>query len=73
MSRFLKLRDLLQGDQPVSGRVIAVSNGVVRVATPYGVVEVAGDSGLRTGDAVTVQDGLAVKKRLDGEGPVYFV
>ena len=73
MSRLLELRDLLQEDQPVSGRVVTVSSGVVRVATPSGVVEVAGDGGLKNGDVVTVQNGRAVKKRLDDPQTVFFV
>lgn len=73
MSRLLELRDLLQKDQPVSGRVVVVSGGVVQVATPSGVVEVAGDDGLQTGDAVTIQNGWAIKKRLNSRAPVHFV
>lgn len=73
MSLVKELRDLMRSERSVTGRVIAVSGGMVRVATPSGVMEVAGESGLQTGDAVIVQNGRAVKKRLDGDVPIFFV
>lgn len=73
MSKLHDLRNLLQEDQPVSGRVVAVSADLVRVSTPAGIEEVAGDGNLKTGDMVTVQNGRAIKKRLDGDAPVFFV
>ena len=72
MSLVNELRDLMQSERTVSGQVVGVSGGVVRVATASGVLEVLGDN-LKTGDAVTVQNGMATKKRLDGKGPVFFV
>ena len=72
MSLVNELRDLMQSERTVAGRVVAVSSGVVRVATASGVLEVLGDN-LKIGDAVTVQNGQAVKKRMDGKGPVFFV
>ena len=72
MSLVNELRDLMQSERTVAGRVVAVSGGVVRVATASGVLEVLGDN-LNTGDAVTVQNGMATKKRLDSGGPVFFV
>lgn len=73
MSKLLDLRDLLQGDQPIFGRVIIVAGDMVRVATPAGVVEVTGENGVKNGDAVTIQNGRAVKKSLDGTGAVFLV
>ena len=73
MSLSSDLRELVRHDRPQPGRVISVFGNRVRVATPSGVVEVSGDATLKIGDAVTVQDGQAVKKRLDGDAPVFFV
>ena len=73
MSLSTDLRELVRHDRPQPGRVVAIAGGVVRVATAQGVVEVSGDGNLQNGDAVTIQDGRAVKKRLDGDGPVFFV
>ena len=73
MSKLTELRNLLQRDQTVSGRVVAVSSDRVRVATSSGVVEVAGGANLKPGDTVTVQNGRVVKKRIDGAGSVFFV
>ena len=73
MSKLTELRNLIQGDQSVSGRVVAVSGDRVRVATSFGVLEVAGGANLKPGYAVTVQSGRALKKRLDGDAPVFFV
>ena len=73
MSKLTELRNLIQGDQAVAGRVVAVSGDRVQVATSSGVVEVTADANLKTGDAVTVQNGRAVKKRLDGDTTAFFV
>ena len=73
MSHLREIRDLLQTERAVAGRVVAVSGDRVQVATSSGVVEVTADANLKTGDAVTVQNGRAVKKRLDGDTTAFFV
>ena len=73
MSLSTDLRELVRNEQPQPGRVVEVSGGVVRVATATGQVEVALEGDTQVGDAVTVQSGRAVKKRLDGGTPVFFV
>lgn len=73
MSLVNELRDLIRSERIVSGKVVAVSDGKVQVATPSGVMEVAGDGHLQSGDSVTVQNGRAIKKRLDNDIPVFFV
>ena len=73
MSLVNELRDLIRSERIVPGRVVAVSDGVVRVATPFGVMEVNGNNHLQAGDAVIVQNGRAIKKRLDNNIPVFFV
>ena len=73
MSLVNELRDLIRFKQAVSGRVVAVSNSMLQVATPNGIVDVMGDDNLQTGDAVTVQNGRAVKKSLNDDTPVFFV
>ena len=73
MSLSAKLRELVRQDRPQPGRVIAIADNVVRVATAVGQVEVALEGDLQVGDAVTVQGDRAVKKRLDDEAPVFFV
>ena len=72
MSLVNELRDLMRHERAVSGRVVAVFDGVVRVATASGVVEILGNH-LKIGDAVIVQNGQAVKKRMDGGEAVFFV
>ncbi|MBF0180554.1 MAG: hypothetical protein HQM03_11080 [Magnetococcales bacterium] len=67
------LRELLAGRVPVAGRVVSLTNGMARVATAQGVVEVAGDIGLRVGDRVAVRDGKAVRVQEGVEVPVFFV
>ncbi|MBF0127751.1 MAG: hypothetical protein HQM02_11135 [Magnetococcales bacterium] len=54
------LQRLIASQRPVVGRVVAVTGGMVRMATAQGVVEVSG-SGLAVGDRVVVRDGMAVK------------
>ena len=73
MSLSAKLRELVRQDRPQPGQVVAITGGVVRVATAAGQIEVALEDDLQVGDAVTIQDGRAVKKRLDDEAPVFFV
>ena len=73
MSLSAKLRELVRQDRPQPGRVVSVFGNRVRVSTAVGQVEVAREGDLQVGDAVTVQDGQAVKKRLDGDAPVFFV
>ena len=52
--------------------VVAALGDRVRVATAAGQVEVVREGELQTGDQVTVQNGRAVKKRLDGDAPVFL-
>lgn len=73
MSLIREFQDLMRSERAVSGRVVSVSDGLVRVATSAGVVEVAGNGHLQTGDTVTVQNGRAVKKRLDRDTSVFFI
>ena len=73
MSLSTDLRELVRHDRPQPGRVVSVFGNRVRVSTAAGQVEVAREGDLQVGDAVTVQDGQAVKKRLDGDAPVFFV
>ena len=73
MSLSTDLRELVRHDRPQPGRVVSVFGNRVRVSTAVGQVEVAREGNIQVGDAVTVQDGQAVKKRLDGGAPVFFV
>lgn len=69
----IDLQRLITGRRAVTGRVVAVTGGMVRVAMAQGVVEVAGDANLQPGDRVTVRDGRAVKTHGNGDAPVFFV
>ena len=73
MSKLTELRNLIQGDNSVSGRVVAVSGDRVWVATHSGVMEVSGGTNLKTGDVVTVHNGWAVKRQKGSEAPVFLV
>ena len=73
MSLSADLRELVRHERPQPGRVVSVSGDRVRVATAIGQVEVVREGDLKTGDQVTVQNGRAVKKRLGGDAPVFFV
>lgn len=74
MSQLLReLRNLLVASQTVRGRVIAVANGHLRVATADGVVEVPVEPNVGVGDDVTIRNG-GVSRLTSGAGaPLYFV
>ncbi|WP_041641150.1 hypothetical protein [Magnetococcus marinus] len=55
-----------------SGRVVAVTGGIVRVATEQGVMEVSG-SGLAVGERVVVRDGVAVKMQGASDTSLHYV
>ncbi|ABK43861.1 hypothetical protein Mmc1_1350 [Magnetococcus marinus MC-1] len=55
-----------------SGRVVAVTGGIVRVATAQGVVEVSG-SGFAVGDRVVVRNGAAVRMQGAAGRPPHIV
>ena len=55
----LDLQCILAGRGSVAGRVLSIANGVARVATVGGVVEVPLDGG--GGERVSVQDGRAMR------------
>ncbi|MBF0214544.1 MAG: hypothetical protein HQM00_13450 [Magnetococcales bacterium] len=67
------LREMLAGRVAVAGRVVSMANGVARVATAHGVVEVVMDGGGNVGDRVIVRDGRAVRVQDAVEVPVFFV
>ena len=62
----------MRSEQSVSGRVVAVSDSLVRVATPSGVTEVIREEELKIGDQVTVQNDRAIKQQR-GTGKIFFV
>ncbi|CAK0768257.1 conserved hypothetical protein [uncultured Gammaproteobacteria bacterium] len=70
-SPLLELQHLLAGRVSVAGRVISMSNGLARVATAGGVVEVPYDGSV--GDRVTVVDGRAVRVQDVVDAPTFFV
>ena len=67
----IDLQQILAGKESVAGQVISVANGVARVATAGGVVEVLFDGSV--GDRVTVWDGRAVRVQSGVDAPVFFV
>ncbi|MEO5350049.1 MAG: hypothetical protein H7836_10415 [Magnetococcus sp. YQC-3] len=67
----LDLQQLLVGRGTVVGRVLSIANGVVRVATASGVVEVLSDGGV--GERVTVRDGRAVRVQDAVDVSTFFV
>ncbi|MBF0153994.1 MAG: hypothetical protein HQL64_09675 [Magnetococcales bacterium] len=67
------LREMLSGRASVAGRVVSVDNGVARVATAQGVVEVSLDGTGNVGDRVSVRDGRAVRVQEAVEVPVFWV
>ncbi|MBF0626502.1 MAG: hypothetical protein HQL82_17065 [Magnetococcales bacterium] len=67
------LQRLLAGRQTMTGRVVALNGGMVRVATAQGVVEVAAEAGIQPGDRVMVRDGRAFRSRGTTHAPVFFV
>ncbi len=68
----LELQQLLAGRASVAGRVVSLANGVARVATADGVVEMPFDD-VRVGDRVTVRDGRAVRVQSTADTPEFFV
>ena len=66
------LQRLVASRRAISGRVVAVTGGMVRVATAKGVVEVTG-TGLAAGDRVVVRDNGAVKVQSIAGKTVYSV
>ena len=67
------LKRLVINRPAVSGRVVAIASGMVRVATAQGVLEVPGDGALQVNDRVTVQDGKAVKSQGQQNAPLHYV
>ena len=66
------LQRLVVSRKSISGRVVAVTGGMVHVATAQGVLETPGD-GLTVGDRVIIQDGKAVKRQNQQGVSSYFV
>ena len=66
------LQRLVISRKSISGRVVAVTGDMVRVATAQGVMEIAGD-GLTVGDRVVVRDGAAVKIQSASGSQIHFV
>ena len=67
------LQRLVASRRVISGRVVAVTGGMVRVATAQGVVEVAGDGVLQVGDRVTIRNGKATKIQGRNTPSIHFV
>ena len=67
----IDLQQILAVRGSVAGRVLMMANGVARVATAGGVVEVLFEGSV--GDRVTVQDGKAVRVQGAVDVPVFFV
>ncbi|MBF0629327.1 MAG: hypothetical protein HQL91_14020 [Magnetococcales bacterium] len=72
-SPLFDLREMLAGRVAMAGRVVSVANGVARVATAQGVVEVVLDGTGNVGDRVSVRDGRAVRVQEAVEVPVFWV
>lgn len=70
----IDLQRLLAGRQTTTGRVVAVvTEGMARVATAQGIVEVAAEAGLQLGNMVMVRAGRAVRNQESKQAPVFFV
>ena len=67
----LDLQRILASRAPVAGRVVSKANGVARIATADGVVEMPFDGGV--GERVTVRDGRGMRVQSTGDVPVFFV
>ena len=67
----LDLQRILAGRASVAGRVLSKANGVARVATPDGVLELPFDGAV--GDRVTVRDGEEVRVQGAVDVTVFFV
>ncbi len=59
-------------NRPVSGRVMTMARGMVRVATPQGLIEAQPGPNLSIGDEVTLENGIAIKKSR-GSPPIFQV
>ena len=69
----LDLQRLIASRKAISGRVVAVTDGMVRVATAQGVVELAGDGALQVGDRVTIRNGKVTKIQGQNAPSIHFV
>ena len=67
----LDLQRILASRAPVAGRVVSKANGVARIATADGVVEMPFDG--IVGDRVMVRGGEAVRVQNVVDVPVFFV
>ncbi len=67
------LQRLVTSRRAISGRVVAISGGMVRVATAQGVVEVSGNGALQVGDRVTIRNGKAVRVQGQQNASIHFV
>ena len=67
----IDLQQILAERASVAGQVLSIANGVARVATASGVVELPFEGSV--GDRVTVQDGKAVRVQASDDVPVFFV
>ena len=67
------LQNLLAGKTSLAGRVLAISNGMVRIATSKGMIELPSDGTLNVGNNVTVLDERAVRVQNEADAPVFFV
>ena len=73
MSLIKELQQLIQTGNPISGRVISISDTGVVVATASSQIEVSANGDLLIGDMVTVDAGRATKKQRGDDVMVYFV
>lgn len=73
MSQLVELRKLLVGSQTTKGRVIVIANGMLRVATPGGLVEVPAEPGIGIGDDVLITNGRAACMSTRADVPVFQV
>ncbi|MBF0341948.1 MAG: hypothetical protein HQL95_13455 [Magnetococcales bacterium] len=67
------LQSILSGRTSVAGRIVSMANGMARVATAQGMVEVMLDEGGNVGDRVSVREGKAVRVQDGVEVPVFHV
>jgi hypothetical protein len=73
MSLVKELQRLTQTNGEVLGRVVALVNSGVVVATASGQIEVSAKGDLRIGDLVTVDAGRAIKKQRNGDAQVFLI
>ena len=67
------LQRLIASRRAISGRVVAITGNMVRVATAHGVMEAPGDGGLQIGDRVMVRNGKAVLVQKQQDASVHYV